>query len=331
MKPLIKLYARSLLRKLNFICKGDATVNTYNLEVFCLCVDKRNFTEVANLLSISQPAVSIHIRNLEEYFGVPLFERKNKQLFLTDAGHALYQFSRDYLQSIETLKIQMNQFQKGINGRVAVGASINLGRYKLPFILADFKQKHEHVDIRLIVEQPDTIVRMAYDGKIDFGYIMSIGAYPGLIIEPVSWVPQILIAAPNHPLANKDIINKDELQQFPIIASLRETFYMRTLEERLRESGIKDLHFAIQLGDTEGIKKGVQAGLGVGFVYRIAVETELELGILKEIKVSDLSLSSRIDLVYRAGKYISPVMKKTMDELSLKINDIHLNESKPLG
>lgn len=292
-------------------------MNTYNLEVFCLCVDQRNFTEAANLLAISQPAVSMHIRNLEGYFGVTLFERKGKQLILTEAGQTLYQFALDYLRSLDTLKIQLNQFQEGIGGRIVLGASINLGRYKLPFILADYKRKHKNVDIRLNIGHRDVIAKMVSDGSIDFGYIVSVGTYPGLIIEPISYVPQILVVSPDHPLAKKGAIDKKELRKYPIVASLRETHYMRTLEERLRENGIEDLDIAIQLSDTEGIKKGVQTGLGIGFVYRIAVETELKLGVLNEIQVHDLKLTSRIDLIYRKGKYISPAMQKLMDVIRL--------------
>ena len=291
-------------------------MNFYNLEVFCLCVEKRNYTEVAHTLSISQPAVSLHIKTLEEYFGVQLFERKGKKLYLTEPGEAVYQYATTHLQGLELLKGELSRFQNGTAGKIVIGAS-HLGRYQLPITLAKFKQKNNFADIQLVIDDRDTIYKKIADGSIDFAYIVSVGENLDFITETVRWEPQILICAPDHPLAKKELIEKDELAEYPMIAGVRKRHKMRSIEEFLKEAGVADLDVVIELGDIEGIKKGVQSGLGIGFMYQIAVEDELKLGLVKEVKIKDLELFSRIDIAYQKDKKLSPITRNLINELKL--------------
>lgn len=292
-----------------------AYMNTYNLYVFCKCFEVGNFTQVAAELRISQPAVSQHVRNLERFFGVKLFERHRNKIAPTDAGRAVYQFAKHHLMSLESLKGQLNDFKKGSRGRIILGASLSMGRYRLPRILAAFKQRYDDVEIQLVIERRDRVAQMVQEGLLDLGYILSVGPRPGLVVKSVGWEPQVVVAAPDHPAAQKGQLDKHELACYPVVTLLRDSLLMRILEEQLRQAGIADLQVAAEFGDPEGLKRAVAAGLGIAFVYRSEVELELRVGLLTEVPVVGLELGSRVDIVFRQDKYVHPAMERLVEML----------------
>jgi DNA-binding transcriptional LysR family regulator len=275
------------------------------LKVFESVARHLSFSRAAEELHLSQPAVSIQVRKLEDHAGLPLFEQLGKKIHLTPAGVEMLHSSRIIIQQFSEVEEAMAQF-KGIAGGKLNVAVISAGDYFLPRLLVEFARRHSGVTLdfgvcnreELLVQLNDNLTDLAIMGRPPLG--------PGTVSEPFAPHPYVVVAAPDHPLAGR--------KRIPLSRLAREHFVVRekgsdTWNSMLEAFGphLAQLHIAMEIKSTETIKQAVMAGMGVSFLSAHTVSRELQVGSLCVLDVQDFPVMLHWYVVHRRNKRLTPV------------------------
>lgn len=293
--------------------RGLAAVNfsLRQLRVFETVARRLSYTRAAEELHLSQPAVSMQVRQLEEEIGLPLFERLGKAVSLTEAGREVFEYSRSINQTLRDLEEVIDSI-KGVGAgclSIAVASTVN---YFAPRLLAQFHQRYPGVQLELDIANRERLVRLLEANSVD---LVLMGQPPGEVdVESEIFLdnPLVIIAPAEHPLA--------EASRIPLAALADEVFIMRepgsgtrlALERHFAEQGIP-LHQGMQMTRNEAVKQAVRSGLGLSVVSLHTIELEVETGRLVILDVEGFPLLRHWFLVYRRGKRLSPAARAFRD------------------
>ncbi|GAB6178721.1 selenium metabolism-associated LysR family transcriptional regulator [Desulfotomaculum defluvii] len=289
----------------------------YQFQVFKMVADKNSFSGAAQALFISQPAVSMHIRSLEDHFKTKLFERTSQQITITHSGLILYGYVDKILTLIDQAEKDIANFTGHIQGPLSVGASFTVGEYVIPKILGIFNKEHPQVKARLLVTNTEHIVTMVLKHELDLGLVEHGVDAQELIVTPFMQDELIVVFSPGHPLANRKIISIEELIGLPLVLRELGSGTRKIAEERLEEMGVNltALNVVMELGSTEAVKEAVEAGFGTTVLSKWAVQKELRLGTLVPVKVKDMPLHREFYLIHHKDKFKPPVVEEFIDFL----------------
>jgi len=270
------------------------------MKVFESVARNLSYTRAAAELFLSQPAVSMQVRQLERQLGVPLFERLGKRVHLTEAGREVYQCSRSVAQQLDEMETLLADL-KGLNSgrlRISVASTAN---YFVPNLLATFHKRYPGVTVSLDVTNRETLIGQLSDNTVD---LVIMGQPPAsLDVDAQAFMenPLVVVAPPGHSLARGKSVPLKRLQE--------ETFLVRepgsgtriAMERFFSERGIR-LKTGMEVGSNEAIKQSVQAGLGLGLLSRATIEQELTLKRLIILQVAEFPIMRHWYIVHRHGK-----------------------------
>jgi len=253
------------------------------LQVFHVVAGVLSFTRAAEMLHMTQPAVTHQIRQLEEELNARLFDRSNNRISLTAAGEQVMQYAEKIIGLYGEMSESVKLLTGDRAGLVTLGASTTIAEYMLPGLLGDFRHQFPEVQIRLRVANTDAIVSMVADNSIDLGVVEGEVDNQLLLVERCQQDELQLIAPIGHPLADLDSIIPLALTDYPFIHREDGSGTRRVVEKYLSEHGVEDHAFnrPFELGSTEAIKGAVQAGMGISIVSGATVSRELALGHLE--------------------------------------------------
>lgn len=275
------------------------------ITVFATVAKHLHFTRAAEELGMTQPSVSMQVRQLEENLGVPLFEQIGKRVYLTDAGKLLYQHSRAISHEMDEAQVMLNRF-KGISGgllRISAGPT---AKYFVPTLLAEFERRYPEVVIDLTIAGRGTLLERFADNVDDFMIVGTPPAGVDVVTVPFLVDPLVAIARPDHALAHSRNLCAKQLASEPFL--LRElSSETRALVDRYFEQYGATPKTRLVSNSNEALKRGVLAGLGVAIVPRYSVSLELEVGRMVELDVEGLPLQRSWLLVHRQEKRFSGV------------------------
>ncbi|MFK7857634.1 MAG: LysR family transcriptional regulator [Granulosicoccus sp.] len=249
------------------------------LQVFHIVAGVLSFTRAAEILHMTQPAVTHQIRQLEEELNARLFDRSNNRISLTAAGEQVL----EYAERIIGLYGEMSESVKALTGDraglITIGASTTIAEYMLPGLLGEFRQHFPDVQIRLRVANTDAIVTLVADNSIDLGVVEGEVDNQLLRAERCQQDELQLMLPPGHPLASREKVEPLELTAYPFIHREDGSGTRSVIERYLRDNGVDEhaLNRPFELGSTEAIKGAVQAGMGITIVSRATVSRELAL------------------------------------------------------
>ncbi|NVZ08372.1 LysR family transcriptional regulator [Allochromatium humboldtianum] len=279
-------------------------VSLRQLRVFEAVARHNSYTRAAEELHLSQPAVSMQVRQLEDEIGLSLFERLGKQVVLTGAGREVFHYSRAIGQSLREME-EVLESLKGVSRgslRIAVASTVN---YFAPRLMAIFQQRHPGIGLRLDVTNRESLVQMLDSNSVD---LVLMGVPPRNVeVEAEAFMdnPLVVIAPPDHPLAGERAI--------PLARLAEETFVMReegsgtrqAMERFFSERG-QTIRHGMQMTRNEAVKQAVRSGLGLSVVSLHTIELELETRRLVTLDVEGFPDRRQWYLVYRRGKRLSP-------------------------
>jgi len=280
-------------------------VNLHHLKVFHAVALTGNFSHAGQRLFLSQPAVSVQVRRLEQALGVPLVEVYGRQVHLTEAGTRLKEYADQILRLERDAEEAMAELQDPARGLIRVGASTTPGTYLLPRLIAAFRRRYPAMVVALAIGNTRTITGRLLTNELDLGIV---GEKPPaedcLVYEPWLTDQMAIISPPDHRLAVAGIASPEEVLAEPLI--LRETgsSTREVLVSRLRTRGL-DASPALELSNTEAVKQAVAAGLGLAVVSLLTVQTEIRTGRLAVLNVPDLCLERQLHLAWHPGKRLS--------------------------
>jgi DNA-binding transcriptional LysR family regulator len=279
-------------------------MDTRQLAAFCAVVDRRSFSQAAELLGVSQPAVSLQIRALEERLGTQLIDRSGRRIEPTEAGLLLYRGAQRLLALEEQLVEEVAAGEGGpLRGRLELGASSGPGETVLPLLLGEFQRVHPDVHVALSVHDTQTIVELVARRELELGVVGAARRHRGVSFEPFFRDEVILVCPPGHRFAGRSIA-LDELKDEPMILMQEGAGVRQVIEDELRRAGLRlrDLDVRLELGVKESVRIAVRAGFGVSFISRSSVEADLTEGAIAEAQVDGLEPAREISLVRATGR-----------------------------
>lgn len=277
------------------------------LTVFEAVARHLSFRRAAEELHLSQPAVSMQIKQLESNVDLPLFDHVGKRVFLTEAGEEMYHYSRSIAELLAEAGEVMEELKGARRGRLALSVASTVN-YFAPTLLGTFCKRFPDITIRLDVTNRMTLLRQLEDNITD---LVIMGQPPeshdleaGIILDN----PLVIIAPPDHPLAGE--------KNIPLARMAEETFVVRergsgtrgATERFFQEHGIP-LNKGMEIASNEAIKQSVQAGLGLGLLSRDTLAMELALNKLVILDVEGLPIVRQWYVMHRRGKRLSPVAR----------------------
>ena len=283
-------------------------LNLNQLRVFYVTAKVKSFTRAAEALFLTQPGISKHIKELEDYYGTRLFDRLGKKIVLTQAGEILYGKTEIIFSIIDQLKIEIDELQGLNRGSLNIGASDTIGIYILPKLLGQFRSTYPNIHIGLDIALNRQVVEMVLENSIDFGFLEAAIQDDRLITRPFHKDELVLIVPSQHEWASYGTIEPHKLSGCPFILSRRGSGTRTVIEERLGRMGIT-LTNAMELGNTEAVKKAVETGLGVSIVSKITVAREEYLGVIKTLRISGIDIERTLYFTYRKDRYLSNLDK----------------------
>ena len=287
-------------------------MNERKLTIFREVALHLNMTEVANRLYMSQPAVSQTILELEAELGVKLFDRIGRRLYLTQAGEIFLTYVRKTLNTYAEGLRAINEINQANTGRLRIGASTTIGIYVLPEIIGSFLKEYPAVDVAIAIENTKYIVERILDNTIDFAFVEGSVDSEEVRVDDFCQDELVLIAHPDHPWARSGVMDLKELKREKLI--MRESGSgTREVFEKVLQAENVDCKIAFELGNTEAIKKAVEAGLGVACISQRCVTREVELGKLAVLRFKGLAITRSLNLICHRDKYLSPLFRAFID------------------
>jgi DNA-binding transcriptional LysR family regulator len=279
-------------------------MDTRQLAAFCAVVERKSFSQAAERLGVTQPAVSLQVRSLEKRLGRQLLDRSGRRVEPTEAGLALYRGAQRILQLEGQLIDELETGDDGEpRGTLQVGASTGPGSTVVPVLLCEFQQANPGVAVSLTISDTQSVVERVAERELELGVVGAARRHRGVVFEPLFRDEVVLAVPPTHRFAGRSVA-VEELRDEPLIVMQEGAGVRQVIEDELRKAGtrLRDLEPRLELGLQESAKAAVVAGYGVTFISRAAIEADLAAGTLATARVRGLDPAREISLVRSAGR-----------------------------
>lgn len=290
-------------------------LDLYGLQVFLLAAETENFSETARRLNISQPAVSGHIQSLEQQLQTRLFDRTGRNIKLNEVGSAFVPVVRSLLKEARQAEAFIATRRGTISGHLTVGCSTACGKYLLPRLFSRFLAQNPDVGVTCWVGPRSAALDSLAAGEIDLA--VSSLRVPGRDFEYRHFSDDLLtlIVPPDHPWAGRASLEPDDLVEHPFVMREAASGTAITLNRALAlyDLSIDVLSSRLVLTNTEAIVQAVCAGVGPAFVSRVAAESALEKGLVREVAVPGLDLIMHLYMARHTRLHASDVQRAFWD------------------
>ncbi|UUZ85806.1 LysR family transcriptional regulator [Paenibacillus sp. P26] len=275
-------------------------LNFHQLHIFYTVAEKGNFSHAAQSLHMTQPAVTMQVQSLEDYFGTKLFARSTKKVELTESGRALIPFAKRSIELMKETDVAMSKFTHMLEGRLHLGASLTIGEYILPRLLGPFSQEYPNISVSMKVINTKQLLEEVLNHQLTFGLVEAEVSHPDVHTEAVLNDELKLILPRQHPLAEQEKITVEEVLQYPFVLREQGSGTRRVMEEELEKSGYAPnaLKIVMELGSTGAVKSAVEAGLGISILSQSSVRHEAALGVLKVKEIEGVRFARSFHAIY---------------------------------
>lgn len=284
------------------------------LQVFYTVAKQLSFTKAAEILFMTQPAVTFQVKQLEEHFNTRLFERSHSKITLTPAGRLAMEYAERILNLTAEMETRLTELTGEVGGTLLIGASTTIAEYMLPRMLGDFKARYPQVQARLTVANSETIESKVADHTLDIGLIEAPSHHPSLKSDVCCEDELVMICSARHEMSGLASVSPDKLVLQPYISREAGSGTREVVDDYFRRAGIQpdDLNIAMELGSPEAIKGAVEAGLGVAIVSRVTILKEIKLGDLVAVPLEP-RLIRPLSVVYATEKFRSKLLQSFLD------------------
>ena len=285
-------------------------MNIVNVQTFISIAHHQSFTKAAERCCCTQATASLRIKNLEDYYGVKLFDRIGKNIQLTDSGKILLPYMEIILSTFMESKDRIDQLKNLTFGEISIVSSHTPGTHILPEVICKFCKKHPKIKINAHIQYSKQVIRsLLFDFQYDLGFVSQPKPIEDdkLICQPILKDHLSVFTHPTHPWATRATVNFKELTNETLVLSNKST----TIIDYLNSLGNEKLNFSKQIviGNFEAVKQAVMMGIGFSILSKFVVKDELASGKLKEIKIENFKLNRIIYLLRRKRKILSPASK----------------------
>ena len=278
----------------------------HQLQVFTKVVQLKSITIAAHQLFLTQPGVSIQLKNFQDNFDIPLTELIGRQLYITEFGYEIATIASGILEQFETINQKTAAFKGMLAGRLKI-AVVSTGKYVMPYFLSGFLNEHPDIDITMDVTNRDAVIKSLEHNDVDFGLVSILPNKLSVEEELLLENKLFLIGNANYHVGKK-IKNASDLANIPLI--YREVgSATRMIMENFLDAGNIIVKKKIELTSNEAVKQAVIAGMGYSVMPVIGIRNEIANGELEIIPVPGFPIRSQWRLIWLKGKKFSPVAK----------------------
>jgi len=277
-----------------------------SLKVFLTVAKMNSFTRAAEFLNLSQPAVTHQIKNLETTLRTKLFNRCHNKIFLTKSGNILLKCAEGIDLLYQNAMKEIQEANNRVAGEAQIGAASLLGKYLLPRVIGEFKKTFSEVNISMLVGNSKEILEYLQNDVIELAIVSEPIPFRHLNAFSLYSDHLTIIVDPDHPWSRKkeispaDLLNEDFISR-EVGSGTREV-YLKSLEAHLKENQLKTV---MVLGNTESVKMAVIGKMGFSIVSRLAARSEVELGLLKEVRIKGVNMSRDFFVVAKFEENLS--------------------------
>lgn len=290
----------------------------HQLKIFLAVARQRSFTLASEELHLSQPDVSLHIRELEEEIGLNLFERVGRKIPLTQAGEVLREQANRIFAQLRETEQALGELKGLMRGSLLIGASTTIGMYLLPQALTDFRRRFPGIKVHLKIANTQEVERLVGGMEVDVGFTGGV-LTPSKELKVETYLEDelVLILSPKHPLAKKRNVRLSDLAQETFILREAGSATRQVFEQALRGQKV-EIEIGMELDSTEAIKWAVTEGLGVSVVSKYAVKKEVKVSLLSMKRIQGLRLHRPLHIVYHGQRHLPPAARAFLELLRAK-------------
>lgn len=275
-------------------------MNFHQLHIFYTVAEKGSFSAAAQALHMTQPAVTMQIQSLEDYFGTKLLHRSTKKIELSEAGRTLLPHAKRSVELVRQTDEAMSAFTQMLQGRLQLGASLTIGEYVLPRMLGPFALQYPDISIVMKVMNTTQIMDDILKHQLNFGLIRAPVHHPDMIVEPVMQDELKLIVPAGHDLAKRSKVNLEDVMNYPFVLREKGSGTRQVMEDQLQKKKIdpQDMNVVMELGSTGAVKSAVEAGVGITMLSPSSVQHELALGLVHIVDIRGLEFKRQFYAIH---------------------------------
>ncbi|HKJ32246.1 MAG TPA: LysR family transcriptional regulator [Balneolales bacterium] len=277
----------------------------HQLYVFGMVARFKSITRAANELHMTQPAVSIQVKKLQNSIDIPLIEIIGRKLYLTEAGEYLYELYKTVYNELEAFDAQISQLKGGLKGSLTITAA-STAKYFLPYLLGEFQKRYPKVEIFLKVTNHYEVLNHLENNEYNLAILTQIPDDETLVAIPFMENPLLMCAPYDHPLANKKNLNIEDLKDDAFIYREFGSGTRMVMEAYLKKHNIH-VKPTMELGTNEAIKQAIMAGIGISLISELSLQNESTLKRIRILDVKDLPIMTHWHILYRNDKKVTPV------------------------
>lgn len=283
----------------------------HQLQVFIKVVEHRSVTKASEVLFLSQPAVSIQLKNFQEQFKIPLIEIIGRKVYITDFGEKVYHAAVKILNEVREINNQSLAYRGELFGQIKLSV-VSTGKYLMPFFLSEFLNKHHGVELSMDVTNKFKVVESLEKNEVDFALVSMMPDQ--LKLDYIDLLDNVLIWVAGRDLAKADKFGLEDLKQQNLIFREEGSATRKQMERYIDKHNFMTFK-RLELTSNEAVKQSVIAGLGVSLVPLIGLRNHLELGNIRYISTPDTPILTRWRLVWLKGKKFSPAAEQFLKYL----------------
>jgi DNA-binding transcriptional LysR family regulator len=282
---------------------------SYQLKIFQAVATHRGFNRASKHLRLSQPAISVNIKKLEEQLGVELFQRLGRSIQLTDAGRVVL----DYVNRLNAVATEMRQAVDGLKGvetgALRCGAATTVGIYLLPKLLVQFKKQFPKVETQLSLDHSRNVEEKVLANELDLGFVNDSFEPASTLDVRDSFTDElVVITLPGHPFAEHQKISPKKIGELSLILGPKNSHTRKIIEKHLERAGIT-YRCIMEVDNTEVIKAAVSEGLGVSIISLARIQQEIKTGLLVPVRIAGLKIDRQFKLIMLKDKPCSDAMQ----------------------
>lgn len=276
----------------------------HQLAIFLKIVQTKSITKTAEAMHLTQPAVSIQLKNFQSQFNIPLIEIINKKVYITEFGKDIAESAQNIMNEVSVIDNRLTKYNGSLTGTLRI-SSVSTGKYVIPYFLADFLRENQNVDLRLDVSNKSTVLDLLEQNQSDFSLVSVLPK--NIALQRIELMPNSLyLVGAGNQSPQTELIKKQTLEKLPLIYR-EEGSATRMAMEKFIEKNRITVKKKIQLTSNEAVKQAVIAGIGFSIMPVIGLKNELENKQLQIIPIKGLPIKTAWNLVWHRKKRLSPV------------------------
>jgi len=285
-----------------------------SLKVFCDLTETESFTKAAQINQVTQSAVSQQISSLERQFKSLLIERSKKKFRLTREGQVLYEYSKQIIQTYDSLHNRLQEIKDIISGTIRVATIYSIGLHDLPPYLKKFLKLFPTVNVHIEYRRANQVYEDVLGNVVDLGLVAYPVKDPKLELVPLRKDALVMICHPNHPLAKNKTVKLSQLSGQKFIGFEPDIPTRKAIDKILKENNV-EVQTVMEFDNIETVKRAVEIEAGISIVPQGTITQEVSKQTLAELKIEGLELYRPLAAIYKKNKVLSPAMKQFLSML----------------